>query len=999
MAYCSECSAPLPADALACPACGAMTGARAHAEDERVDVPPFDLARLRSELAASVAPRYEVLKQLGGGGMGTVFLAREPALKRLVAIKVLAPSLAADQTAVARFEREARMAAALSHPNVVQVYGVGETNAAKLPYIVMQYVAGKPLDVLIAEWKAEAEKQGTGVGERDARRILGEVAAALAVAHERDFVHRDVKPSNIMVEAAAGRAIVVDFGVAAAASAAARSDYPALTARGLLFGTLEYMSPEQAEGGVVDAKSDVYSLGLVAYELLSGELPYWAGSVSGWIEAHAKTVPAPLSRRRPDLSPALTGLVSRCLAKSPVHRPSAAEVAHALLPSTEADPQWPPPGLGALRGRARTLGGVALGATAAGLVAFLVLAAPPDAISFGADWWIRFRPVQEAAATALGVRSVASTDGSAAAALWRIVVCAGIGGFVIGLWTVLALAGGALPVLVRGHRVGWTWDTLTDVAADPDGRTGLLLAGARECAYLPAFDRHDILNERRRRAAAWLCAGVWGLLSFAIWGTLVATGLLAVLGLSTVEGLVVAALIAGPAAACSATGLAARRRERRLLGALSTRGIPTPSARGVAPVATPQAVAEWYAGVPDAGSPALARRGALGLVLSGAWLAAAVAAALVSLGLGGVALAAVTAGAVRRQLAVQVSEVPATLRHLDEEDAVGAARPVWESYLPRPRRVSDSVVNTWVRDLAAQPPKLRVELLRSGDSLLPLLQAAGRRGLSADTRQALAALVQLPWVGAVRQMAAAESVDVFAAALGGPVSEIPAPADVAARMLQLQRPLRDWAMANALAAVLAVGDGALDRAAARLGENAALAGHLLRAPDGSVNSLNSFGLVVLQNLALRPLAVIEELRQRPVQARALREAADRLSRYLGERPGWKQAAGLAGDPGDLGPFTRILGDQHLLPGHRVELLRAGLDGFCANAREILTGPAAPRAENVRAAGAAMPGVRYAPELAALVLRAWPEPSASPGGRLFQWGPRGTWARLVFCRRL
>ena len=89
-----------------------MTGARAHAEDERVDVPPFDLARLRSELAASVAPRYEVLKQLGGGGMGTVFLAREPALKRLVAIKVLAPSLAADQTAVARFEREARMAAA-----------------------------------------------------------------------------------------------------------------------------------------------------------------------------------------------------------------------------------------------------------------------------------------------------------------------------------------------------------------------------------------------------------------------------------------------------------------------------------------------------------------------------------------------------------------------------------------------------------------------------------------------------------------------------------------------------------------------------------------------------------------------------------------------------------------------------------------------------------------------------------------------------------------------
>ena len=141
----------------------------------------LDVDKLQKTLASSLVPTYEVLRPLGQGGMGAVFLAKEPALKRLVAVKVLAPDLAKDTAARARFEREATAAAALSHPNVVRVYAVGETKRTKLPYIVMQYVEGPTLK----EWHLRKTK----IGEREARRIIGEVAAALAAAHERDLVH------------------------------------------------------------------------------------------------------------------------------------------------------------------------------------------------------------------------------------------------------------------------------------------------------------------------------------------------------------------------------------------------------------------------------------------------------------------------------------------------------------------------------------------------------------------------------------------------------------------------------------------------------------------------------------------------------------------------------------------------------------------------------------------------------------------------------------------
>src|SRR5450830_681675 len=181
MPYCPECSASVPDGAVSCPTCGAAL-VRAPADGaEQESSRDADLELVTADLAHSLAPQYEFLRVLGTGGMGAVCLLREPALKRLVAVKVLAPWLAADPRARARFEREARAAAALSHPNVVRVYAEGETSGLKLPYIVMQYVDGPTL----TEWM----EQHKPASEREARRIIGEVASGLAAAHARQLVH------------------------------------------------------------------------------------------------------------------------------------------------------------------------------------------------------------------------------------------------------------------------------------------------------------------------------------------------------------------------------------------------------------------------------------------------------------------------------------------------------------------------------------------------------------------------------------------------------------------------------------------------------------------------------------------------------------------------------------------------------------------------------------------------------------------------------------------
>ncbi len=295
--------------------------------------------RLKQELA----PELELLRQLGRGSMATVYLAREQELKRLVAIKVLSPKLSVDDRARRRFEREAQAAAALSHPNIVAVHRVGRLSNG-IPYIVMQYVKGRTLaDRLVAEGRLPPDR---------ARSLMAEVALALAAAHQRGIVHRDVRPANILYDEESGQCLLADFGIAAILPSGEAPGSTRLTRTGELVGDPAYMSPEQLKGNEITERSDVYALGLVGYELLTGRGPYEATSRREKLTAHMQQEPRKLSELLADADKELEELLLRCLAKDPQHRPNAADLAQRLqaAPSgvTPAPPVPGPPQPGLL---------------------------------------------------------------------------------------------------------------------------------------------------------------------------------------------------------------------------------------------------------------------------------------------------------------------------------------------------------------------------------------------------------------------------------------------------------------------------------------------------------------------------------------------------------------------------------------------------------------------------------------------------------------------------
>jgi serine/threonine protein kinase len=287
------------------------------------------------ELREALFPELILVERLGGGGMGDVFLARDPVLKRNVAVKVLSSRLGMSADSRRRFAREAESAAAVAHPNVVSIHHVGTLPRSHLGYIVMAHVDGPTLK--------EFRPEGSVASESEVRRIMAEIAAALAAAHARGVVHRDIKPANVLYDRPGDRFVVVDFGIASVLDrgtpAGAR-----LTLEGLI-GTPEYMSPEQAAGDPVSEKSDVYSLGCVAYELLTGKPPITGPTVAAVIRGHLADEPIPVGVLRSDVSPELAGLVMRCLRKDPAVRPTAGEVTRALGLESGAALGWPPPGL------------------------------------------------------------------------------------------------------------------------------------------------------------------------------------------------------------------------------------------------------------------------------------------------------------------------------------------------------------------------------------------------------------------------------------------------------------------------------------------------------------------------------------------------------------------------------------------------------------------------------------------------------------------------------
>ena len=300
-----------------------------------VPVPDPVISSADSELKAHVervlTAQYELDREIGRGGMGIVYRARDRRLKRLVAVKLLPPELAFRSDIRTRFLREAETAAQLSHPNIVPIYAVDERDG--LVYFVMGYVEGDNLA------KRLAERGPMPVDE--VRRVLREVADALAYAHARNVVHRDIKPDNILLADDTGRAMVTDFGIARAVSEGGGDSR--LTATGMAIGTPAYMAPEQAAGDRdLDGRTDLYSLGVVGYQMLAGEPPFKAGNTPAMLVKHLSEVPVPVEQRREGVPPDLARAVMRLLEKEPANRFPTAQALVATLDGEEVEEA--PPG-------------------------------------------------------------------------------------------------------------------------------------------------------------------------------------------------------------------------------------------------------------------------------------------------------------------------------------------------------------------------------------------------------------------------------------------------------------------------------------------------------------------------------------------------------------------------------------------------------------------------------------------------------------------------------
>ncbi len=304
-------------------------------------------------LQAAVAGRYSIVREVGRGGMGLVFAARDVALDRPVAIKLLPPELGRTEAYRRRFLREARTAAALAHPHIVPIHAVEE--AGDLVFFVMGLVDGESLGDRIRR---------TGpLPARDAIRIVQEIAWALGYAHSRGVTHRDVKPDNVLIDHEQGRALVTDFGIAHVPG----RDTPV---EGTVVGTPAYMSPEQARGAEPGASSDIYSLGVTAWMALCGQLPFPGPTAVAFITQHTSAPVPPLRTLTPLLDPHTAAVVERCLAKDPAERwQSADALANALGDALEADrarlPVAPAPIRGFLREWDRVGAGIATTGSAA----------------------------------------------------------------------------------------------------------------------------------------------------------------------------------------------------------------------------------------------------------------------------------------------------------------------------------------------------------------------------------------------------------------------------------------------------------------------------------------------------------------------------------------------------------------------------------------------------------------------------------------------------------
>ena len=332
-AACARCGTAVPPGARHCVNCGADVSGQ-QGQVATAYVAPSDTIRLAPDAAGAAEldalrratlGEYDIHSELGQGGMATVYLAHEIALERKVAIKVMSPALLATAGMVERFKREARTAAALSHPQIIPIYAVREN--ASLVYFVMKFVEGRSLESIL--------RAAGALPLPLVRAVLYQVGAALGYAHRRGVVHRDVKPANIMVDTD-GWVMVTDFGIAKV------SETQGLTMTGATIGTPAYMSPEQcAAKRELTGASDQYSLGIVAYEMLAGRPPFVADTTVGLLYAQVHEPPVPVTEVRPDCPPETAAALMRMLEKDPALRWPDVEAAVTALggaPLTREDP-------------------------------------------------------------------------------------------------------------------------------------------------------------------------------------------------------------------------------------------------------------------------------------------------------------------------------------------------------------------------------------------------------------------------------------------------------------------------------------------------------------------------------------------------------------------------------------------------------------------------------------------------------------------------------------
>ena len=421
-----------------CPVCGkeyddsvkfcAADGSTLHAKGRTADL-----------VGQVIADRYHIIKKLGEGGMGAVYLGEHVKMGRKSAIKVMNPGMAADPDAISRFNREASNASRISHPNVCQIYDFGETTDG-LIYLAMEFIEGSALTGII-------EKEGALPPTR-AGRILRQAADALAAAHDLGIVHRDLKPDNIMiVQARDGSDIVkvVDFGIAKAVAGDEAGQK--VTKTGLVVGTPEYMSPEQLSGDKLDGRSDIYSLALVFYRMLTGVLPFQADSAQETMIKRLTDEPMPLQVARPDIvfPAALQAVLDKALARLPAERyGSAAQFgkdAEAAVAGLAAAPKG------------------AHGASAATQLMEAGGGAAPKAL-----------PTRQPAPppTAVGAARAAA-PAAPAKKLPLVPVLGGVGGVaVLAVIAYLAMGGGKKAVQMPGGAA----DTTTGATSNPNTRTG-----------------------------------------------------------------------------------------------------------------------------------------------------------------------------------------------------------------------------------------------------------------------------------------------------------------------------------------------------------------------------------------------------------------------------------------------------------------------------------------------------------------------------------------------